>query len=104
MLGRIPNVGAHRQRKEIRAVSKDNWPLPEPTGTSGHALYQFGHSNPIEESRSIWGADTNGTPLHMSVDVEPGHFVMAWLARPGSPRPRAWRAVMLLLISGSQLV
>lgn len=53
-------MGTHGQRKEISTVSKDNWPLPEPTGTSGHALHQFGHSDPIEESGRIWGGEGEG--------------------------------------------
>lgn len=75
----FPKVGAHRQRKE--QVSKEVRPLPQPTDIAGHALqHQLAHLDHVEQSRRIWRPDTHVTPLQLSADTEPKHFVMALLA------------------------
>lgn len=92
------------QAEEGAAVSKKERPLLQPMDISGHALqHQLVHLDHVGQSRRIWRPDTHVTPLQLSADTEPKHFVMALLAWAGSLRPKAWHTFLLLLISGSQL-
>lgn len=68
------------QAEEGAEVSKEEWPLPEPMDISSQAQHQQGHLDHVTQSGRIWRPDTHVTPLHLSADIEPEHFVMALLA------------------------